>query len=77
MSIIRILIFILHWHGYHFSDNEDGDDCNDNDKNDDDDYYDDYDDEVGVFLTIVFDSIVGVTHGQEGRAGGGALLEVT
>ena len=26
------------------------------------------------FVTIVFDSIVGVTPGQEGRAGGGAAL---
>ena len=29
-----------------------------------------------MFVTIVFDSIVEVTPGQEGRAGGGALLEV-
>ena len=53
-----------------FADNDDVDDHNNNE----DDVYDD-DDEVSVFVTIVFDSIVGLTPGQEGRAGGGALPE--
>ena len=31
----------------------------------------------GVFVTIVFDSIVGVTHGQERRAGGRGFAFMT